>query len=305
MMLIQEIESYLSLRRSIGYKLQDSENILRGYALFAAARGESHVCIDTAIEWASHASSLRRRDRVLRTLLIFVRFARAENNAHELPPADYFSHPTLSRRLPFIFTPYQVQQLVEYAGKLRFEDPLRSRTYYTLFGLLASCGLRISEAMSLKLSDHTPHGLHIRETKFHKSRLVPLHPSTARKLADYRKERERVPSETTHLFIGNKSHPLNYTAVRNAFRTIIVELGLEHGSGQSIPRIHDLRHTFAVRALESSPDDRNHIARHMLALSTYLGHTSIKGTYWYLQSTPQLLTDIADQCEQRFEGDIP
>jgi integrase len=150
--------------------------------------------------------------------------------------------------------------------------------------LVAACGLRISEALALQIDDIRPDGLSIRETKFRKSRLVPLHPTTAQQLTLYLDRRQQLAGAETRVFVSLRRKPLRYPTVNETFLFLLRKLGLRAGPGQPGPRLHDARHTFASRALENSPDGPSRITKHMLALSTYLGHAHIADTYWYLQS---------------------
>jgi integrase len=157
--------------------------------------------------------------------------------------------------------------------------------------------LRISEALALQLQDITDVGLVICSTKFRKSRLVPLHDTARRALRTYLVARNRHAGLDTTVFLSKRRTRLPYSTVVSVFLRIVREIGIHPGPGKPGPRIHDLRHTFAVRSLEQCAGERQAVARHMLALSTYLGHARLAHTYWYLQATPQLLADIAEQSE--------
>ena len=165
-------------------------------------------------------------------------------------------------------------------------------TYAALISLLAATGLRISEALHLLVSDITTNGLLIRRTKFQKTRLVPLHDTAVTGLGHYLMNRQEARRGGDHVFVSNEGQPLVYWKVHSAFRTLLKSAGFQPSGGRW-PRIHELRHTFAVRALESSPTGRQRIGQHMVALATYLGHVNIDSTYWYLETTPELLCDIA------------
>ncbi len=182
-------------------------------------------------------------------------------------------------------------------------DSLLARSFSTLFALLASTGLRISEALALRFEDITDDGLVIRETKFRKSRLVPLHDTAVAGLERYLMFRRRCAGGENHLFVSPRGDALRYQYVRKNFRRLVQAIGLEPRPGQPRPQLHSFRHTFAVRALESCPDGRDRIAQHMLALSTYLGHASVAETYWYLQATPQLMKDVAHAAESFVKGE--
>jgi integrase/recombinase XerD len=176
-------------------------------------------------------------------------------------------------------------------------DSLRPHTYSTLFGLLASTGLRISEALSLRFQDITAEGLVIRETKFRKSRLVWLHETVVVALQNYLLRRSKFASIDDHLFVSRRGGKLCYAIAAETFQEVLKAAGIQGRPGGPKPRLHNFRHRFAVKALEASPDTRDRITRHMLALSTYMGHARLESTYWYLESTPQLMADIADLCE--------
>lgn len=220
--------------------------------------------------------------------------------AVELPPPNHFGYRKI-RRLPGIYSRDEITALVLAATRLPSPDSLQPRTYAALISLLAATGLRISEALHLLVSDITADGLLIRRTKFQKTRLVPLHETAVAGLGSYLMCRRKMRRGGDHVFVSNEGQPLVYWRVRSVFRTLLKSAGLKP-SGDRWPRIHELRHTFAVRALESSPTGRQRIGRHMLALATYLGHVNVDATYWYLETTPELLRDIAVVAENFVQG---
>ncbi len=295
-MLTAIVNTYLSVRRAVGFKLHSVEKCLWSYAKFATARGDIRVLSTTAVEWAALASSENQRANRLKVLIRFARFARAEDSGHEIPPDNIFCS-RCNRRTPYIFTDEQVKQLILHAARLGPLDSLRPHTYSTLFGLLASTGLRISEALSLRFQDITAEGLVIRETKFRKSRLVWLHETVVVALQNYLLRRGKFASMDDHLFVSRRGGKLCYAIAAETFQEVLKAAGIQARPGGPKPRLHDFRHRFAVKALEASPDTRDRITRHMLALSTYMGHARLESTYWYLESTPQLMADIADLCE--------
>lgn len=299
-MLSRSIDAYLELRRSLGSELSNEGYLLRAFARFASGRGEAHVRTGSVVEWAAAAPSPQERQRRLRTLARFAAHARAEDLHHEVPPIHVFAHRHV-RRLPCIYTAEEIRRLLEAASRLGPAGSLRPHTYTTLLGLLAATGLRVSEALALRLDDITHDGLVIRETKFHKSRLVPLHPTTQAALERYLQRRRRVRAATDPVFISPSGNELLYHAVHKRFLDLARKAGLPPRAGNRHPLLHDLRHTFAVRALETSPGGTGSVGRHMLALSTYLGHANAAATYWYLQVTPRLVRGIADACEAFLE----
>jgi integrase len=303
-MLTRAIDSYLAVRRAVGFELTVDAGLLHSFARFATDRVETHVQRQTAIDWAAQAPSPAQRERRLGMVRRFAAHARAEDRAHELVPHHVFARKR-TRPPPYLFAARELEQLLAATACLRPKGSLRPLTYYTLFGLLAATGLRVSEALHLTLGDITLEGLVIRQTKFRKSRLVPVHETTAAALDRYRARRHPVVRDEAHVFLATTGHPLTYVMVNGTFHFLLRFVDLRPSPGQRAPRIHDLRHLFAVRALEHSANDRDHIAQHVLALSTYLGHTHVADTYWYLQATPHLMRRIADACETGTAGGTP
>jgi len=300
--MIDAINHYLTVRRVSGFVLSNDEILLRSYAIFAAERYERHVNASTAIEWASLGPSVTQRDTRLKTVCRFAQFIQLEDSAHQLPPARHFTHHK-HRRLPYIYSDTEIERLIQAALELRPTDALRPRTYATLIALLAVTGLRISEALNLRLSEVTAQGLVIRNTKFHKSRLVPLHESAMLGLERYLKHRGRWSVFGDHFFIDDAGKALSYGVVYHTFQKLLNAAQVSSPSQRPRPRLHDLRHRFAVRALQASPQNCVSVSQHMLALGTYLGHVNSDATYWYLEATPELLRDISSTCEAFYTGE--
>jgi integrase/recombinase XerD len=303
-MLTQAVESYLAVRRATGFELKSEGNLLRSFARFSDASGKHYVCAETAIEWAGSARSLSTRAGRLGEVIRFARYIRAEDQRHELPP-PVFGKENRSRPVPYIFSRDDVRRLVQAASELGRRNAFRGHTYSTFFALLACTGLRVSEAIRLRLQDITSDGLIIRCSKFRKSRLVPLHETTQAGLELYLQRKRSYAPFDDHVFVSLRRRPLLLDDAETAFRALIEKIGLPRGPGLPRPTIHSLRHTFAVRALEACPDGRDRITKHMLALSTYLGHSRVADTYWYLEATPDLLRNIADSCQYFFTGGRP
>ncbi len=301
-MLVQTVESYLTVRRACGFELKSEGNLLRSFANYSENKGKHHVCSEVAIEWAGLAHSIHQRARRLGSVIRFARYIRAENQLHELPQAVFGSEKR-TRPTPYIFSQDDIQRLVQAASQCGSRT-LRRKTYSTLFALLACTGLRVSEAMRLRFEDITPDGLIIKRSKFGKSRLIPLHRTAVVGLESYLKHRRPYAPFNDHVFISLRRKPLVIQDVETAFQTAIDKIGLrQHAAGKPRPTPHSLRHTFAVRALETCPDNRDHITKHMLALSTYLGHSNVAYTYWYLEATPDLMRNIAECCESFVTGE--
>ena len=301
--MIAAVDSYLAVRRAAGFTLSNAEYLLRSFASFATNQDQTHIRTVTAIDWASQAESLAQRHTRYQTVCHFAQYLRVEDSRHESPPENYFGY-RRTRRVPYIYSRDEVNGLILAATNLPSSDSLLPKTYAALISLLAATGLRISEALHLLASDITPDGLLIRKTKFQKTRLVPLHDTAVAGLGRYLACREGAHRGGDHVFISDEGEPLLYWKVHSVFRTLLKSAGLKPAGGRW-PRIHELRHTFAVRALESSPTGRQRIGQHMLALATYLGHVNINATYWYLETTPELLRDIAVVAENFVQGGRP
>lgn len=299
--MIDAVDSYLALRRSAGFVLRNAEYLLRSFATFAADRQQQHICTATVIDWASQAMSLAQRHTRYQSVCDFARHVRLEDSRHELPPLNHFGY-RKTRRIPHIYSPAEIERLILAAKQLSSRDALRPQTYATLISLLAATGLRISEALHLLVSDVTPDGLLIRKTKFQKTRLVPLHETAVAGMQRYLTQRRGGHLAGDHVFVGDSGQPLAYGTVYRVFGALLNLAGVLPTRGHR-PRLHELRHTFAVRVLESTPAGRQRIGQHMLALATYLGHVNIDSTYWYLESTPELLADIAAAGERFLCGE--
>lgn len=300
-MLSCDVERYLSLRRALGFTLRNTAHRLRAYSRFATERGDTHVSSATAVEWAATAPSPNARHIRLRDVVKLARFLHAEDSAHEVPVLAIFPARSV-RPIPYIYSDDEISRILAAAGRLRVTHPLRRVGYATLFGLIASTGLRISEALDLRFDDILPGGvLRIRCSKFGKSRVIPLHATTKAALDRYLVIRRAHTVLDDHIFLSTSNRRISSRMVNYTFRRILTLAQIAPGRTRT-PRIHDLRHTMATRALERCSAERWAVSRHFVALSTYLGHVDIKQTYWYLQATPELMTDIAATAEAFVAG---
>ena len=289
------VDGYLALGRAAGFELFNDEYLLASFARFAAGRGETHIRAETVIAWAALGPSVAQRDHRLKTACRFARHIRLEDDRHELPPAKHFGH-RKTRRVPHIYSCGEIDRLIEAAHQLGRPGSLNPHTYATLLALLVATGLRISEALNLRFADITADGLLVRETKFRKTRLVPLHDTAVAALDRYLLRRRQIGSGDDHVFVGEHGRALLYQTVQSTFLKLLRKADL-WSTPIHHPRLHDMRHTFAVRALLTSPAGRARIGQHMVALATYLGHINIYATYWYLEAAPDLLGDIASISE--------
>jgi integrase len=301
--MINAVDSYLALRRAAGFALLNTRYLLHSFAKFCTEHQETHVRATSAIDWASQAASLAQRHRRYETVRLFCNHIRLEDSRHESLPPNHFGY-RKTRPLPRIYSPAEIKRLIRAAWQLQPQGSLRPHTYVTLISLLAATGMRISEALGLLFSDITPNGLLIRKTKFQKTRMVPLHETAVVGLRHYLTRRQKARSAAEHLFLSRRGGPLRYIEAYETFQRLLKSANLLPLRGRR-PGLHGLRHTFAVRALESSPRGRRRIGQHMLALATYLGHVNIDATYWYLESTPHLLKNIAGASEAFMCGGQP
>jgi integrase len=303
-MLSQDLTRYVDLHRSLGFRFRIQHSVLRNFVAFAEAKGDRVVRATRAVDWAARAPSPAQRRGRLLTVRRFALAMQAENVCHEVPPADALGHATFERRTPHIYRPDEIARLMRAAARLGPASSIKPLMYSTLFGLLAATGMRISEALALRLEDVTADGLLIRQTKFHKTRLLPLHDTTQEALDEYLAVRVRLGTLDGALFVSIAGMAPAYSTVIAIFLRLARSVGLRGEPGQPGPRIHDLRHTFAVRSLEQCRHDREVVARHVVALSTYLGHAHVTDTYWYLHATPILMGQIAEAGEAMHRGQV-
>lgn len=297
------MEEYLALRRNLGFKLLRAEGILRSFITFAERETASHITIDLALRWvklstAKEPATLSDRFNIVRRFAIWQSGVDART---EVPPKDLLPY-RYHRKPPYIYSDEQIQRLVRAARNLPSKRGLRGLTYATLFGLLAVTGMRISEALALDRADVNleERVLSLRQSKFRKSRLVPLHISTCAVLENYAKARNRIfpRSKSVAFFISERGTRVSQWAARDNFAIVSREIGIrEKTEGRRVgrgPRLHDMRHRFAARTLVDWYRAGINVEREIHKLSTYLGHVHVNDTYWYLEAVPELL-ELATQ----------
>jgi len=295
----RSVDQYLALRRAMGYKLEGEARLLAQFVDFADAAGISTITTEVALKWATlppegSTGWFARRLRVVRGL---ARHLQASDPATQVPPADLLPNRTSHRHKPYLYSDADILSLLAAARTLA--SPLRAATFETLIGLLSVTGLRISEAMALNRADiDWANGqLAINDTKFGKSRLVPVHPSTIDALRSYAQRRDRLgvhPSDS--FFVSTRGARLRHSTIYPAFHQLLAQTGLEHDYSPC-PRLHDFRHSFAVKTLLGWYREGVDVAAHMPLLSTYLGHVNPASTYWYLSAAPELLALAAKYLE--------
>ena len=301
---MQAVDDYLRIRRALGFQLLAEETLLRSLARFAASRGhDGPLTRQLAEDWARTS---RRPDpytwsRRLSVVRPFARYLSGIDPGTEIPVTSIFG-PAHRRVPPHVLTDEEVSRFVSEAERLPPGKGLRARTFATLFGLLACTGLRVSESLRLQIEDvDLLDGLlRIRESKFGKSRLVPLHPSAVAALRSYARHRDKLvpPGSGPAFFKLEGGIPVTYSRTRTALQRVRRQLGWHQAPSQTRPTLRALRHTFACRRLVTWYEQGVDVSERIHALSTYLGHGKVSDTYWYLSGIPRLLA-IAGS---RFQG---
>jgi integrase len=301
-MLSRDLARYVDQKRSLGFKFRLQHILLKGFVDFAEACGDRHIKRERVLTWAAGAPSPEQRRNRLLTARRFSLALHAESPRHQVPAADALGHAVAMRRQPYIYSVDEIARLLNAAAALQPTGSLRPTMYATLLGLLTATGIRIAEALALQIDEVMPDGLVVRETKFQKSRLLPLHPTVRQAIDRYLLARRSVVTADRALFLSASGRSLPYNTVRGTFLQLLARTDLKGANSGRDPRIHDLRHTFAVRSLEQCSHDRAAVARHIVTLSTYLGHAHVTDTYWYLQATPVLMGQIAEAGEALLKG---
>ena len=301
-------KEYLAHRRALGFALESSGTLLLGFARFAdRTKHNDPLTADLILRWASLPQTASPRYRAERLSIVrgFARHLAAEDGRSQVPDRCLLGN-NHDRLQPHIYSDSHLRELILTAAKLRPVYRLRPHTYSTLFGLLASTGLRVSEALGLDKEhvDLAQGVLRIEETKFRKSRLVPLHGTTTRALRQYSRDRDRLTRDSEVFFVGGNGEALPYSTVRSTFRRICVQLRWRSNGEMPRPRMHDLRHSFACRRLLRWYQQGVNVDHAIASLSTYLGHGKVTDTYWYLTGTTPLLA-IAGRRFERFTNPSP
>ena len=295
----QAVEDYLQIRQALGFKLARHRRLLPSLAAFLDHAGAATLTTELALAWATqpaaHPEECAQRLAIARG---FARYLQTLDPAAEVPPTDLL--PRHRRRArPYLYADADVVALMAATSTLRF--PFRSATYRTLIGLLAVTGLRVGEAIGLDRDDldWAHQCLIVRAGKFGASRELPLHPSAIEALAGYAQLRDQCwPRGTRPFFLSLAGTRLIHENVHWTFRRLVRHVGLQPQSGARQPRIHDLRHTFAVNTLLDWYRAGVDVAAWLPRLSTYLGHAAPAWTYWYLSATPELLALAAARLDQ-------
>jgi integrase len=289
------LDEYLALRRSVGFKLAEPARVLPDFVDFLEGRSETTITVAAALEWAGQH---RAPARVLEPIRVFARYVQAVDPATEVPAVALCPRREV-RPTPYLFSEDDIGALM--ATARRIEHPLWARTTETVIGLLWATGLRIGEVLRLERADVSFETgvVTIWHSKFKKSRHVPVTPCTLEALADYdRARRAGYPGlATTTFFVTKTGCRLNYPGIYNEFRSLLEQTGVGARNGMGRPRLHDLRHSFAVRTLLGWYRSGADVGALLPRLSTYLGHVDPSTTYWYLSAAPELMALAAERLE--------
>jgi integrase/recombinase XerD len=308
------LQRYLAVRSALGYRNYALRNLMQDFVRYVvAANTEGPIRARTAVDWACATAGRNGASRLVYRLSAargFLTHLRASIPDTEVPSVGLLKKSP--RRVPYLFSNQQIASLLRKALELGPEGSLRPHTYATILGLMASTGIRVGEAIYLHTEDvhldsHSPR-LEIRESKFRKSRLVPLHPTTAEKLRDYARLRTELVGAPLPkaFFVSERQEHLCYETLRSWFRDTTLDLGMRSTPDRRTPTIHGLRHHFAVERLTLWCQQGASARDLAPQMSVYMGHVSPAESYWYLSSTPALLKTAADsfQCYSAPHGDL-
>jgi integrase len=291
------LDAYLALREALGFPTRACRKLLRDFVTYLEKQGDGKpIRAQLAVDWAYStsatcgASGQAARLRLARGFLTHLKASLPDT---EIPDRHLIAAPR--RPQPYLLSATEIRRLLEESARLGPRRSLRPHTHQAFFGLLACTGLRPSEATKLLISDvqldEPPPRLLIRQTKFHKSRWVPLHPTAADQLRRYAQLRREMHYDglSNSFFVSEQGRQLDLYSLRYTFRCLVRRLGIKPRRGQRHPTLHSFRHTFAVNRLrqwyESGADARTLLPN----LSVYLGHLDLASSFWYLSATPELL----------------
>ncbi len=295
------VQDYLRLRRALGYKLERAGHLLPKLVAYLEAAGSPTLTSDLAISWARLPAQASPNHWAARLAVArgFARYLQTIEPATEVPPAGVFPS-RRHRPAPYLWSQRDIRGLLD--GARTLPSPLRAATYETLFGLLAVSGMRVGEAAGLDRDDidFQTGVITIRDAKFDRTRLVPLHETTTAALRVYATERDRLcpTARSAAFFVSSVGTRLNRSAIAKTLRQITADMGLSDATLR--PTAHQLRHSFAVRTLIDWQRSGVSVDAHIATLSTYLGHIAPADTYWYLSASPELMAMAAERLNSRF-----
>jgi integrase/recombinase XerD len=297
------LDNYLRLRRQLGFKLVSAGLLLRQFLDFAQQQQVPFITTKVALAWATQPRNLSLARRASRLGLVrrFAEYVSAFDPRTEVPPRKLLPFKS-QRRSPHLYREPEVVRLIEATREIDSANEFKGASYATVFGLLAATGLRIGEALGLERKDvDLPQALlTIRRAKGNQSRWVPLHPSAQQALQRYVLMRDQAFPQplTSRFFVSEKGTPMRQVTAHRWFVLVACCIGLRRPGQRRGPRLHDLRHWFAVRTLHHWYRSQTDVEAHLPELATYLGHAHVSGTYWYLSACPELLKLATLRCER-------
>lgn len=301
------VQEYLTLRRGLGFTLREAGTALLEFVAFMEQHRASYITSRLALTWAQQPATVQpvRWAQRLSAVRGFARHRSATDPRTEIPPDGLLPHRPRRAR-PYLYSDDEIKGLLRAALTLPARGGLRPWTYHCLFGLLSVSGLRIGEARNLELQDVDLQAavLTIRGAKFGKSRLVPLHASTRHTLAQYLARRKRCWATrpvSSYVFVSNWGNRLDGGEIHRTFYTLSRQIGLRGPSDRHGPRLHDLRHRFAVMTLLRWYRSGEDAERRLPILSAYLGHVHVSDTFWYLSAWPELMREAMRRLERGWE----
>ncbi len=302
------VSEYLELRRSLGFRLKTDERLLLDFAGFMERRHATHITAKLAVKWAQQPVSTDANYHAgrLRAVRSFARYRILHDPRTEIPATDLLPRRRFTFQ-PHIFSQEEIERIL--AACQRQRKGAKRITHlgrYAIYGLLSVTGMRVGEVLNLDLGDvDLDQGvITIRNTKFGKSRLVPVHETTCTALRHYREQRDAFLAgrEAKPFFISQIDRRITHSALERSFRRLTRKLGMRGASDTTGPRLHDLRHSMAVEVLRRCYRADADPERRLPALSTYLGHTQLSYTYWYLHQNPSLMTEAMARLQHRWEA---
>lgn len=302
--LVDALADYLSVRRALGFKLRTAARLLGQFIDYLEERGLDTITIDAALTWASLPERASPQWQAIRLSVVraFAAYLCCFDTSTQVPPAGLVRAGPC-RATPYLYSPTEIESLVRAAASLR--PALRAATYQSLIGLLATTGVRIGEAIAFDDEDYDADEalVVVRESKFGKTRLVPLHDSSARALDRYRQRRTELCRRPTSpaLFVSSAGTRLLHSNVSLTFARLADEVGITRRSASCRPRVHDLRHTFAVATVLDAYRRDDDVAVVLPRLATLLGHTDPKHTFWYLSAAPELMAIAGERLDAHLQ----
>jgi integrase/recombinase XerD len=302
--LSRHLEEYLELRHRLGLKLRDASGELPKFVRFAQEAKAAFVTTKLALEWATQPTGCQPAQWTTRLGMVrrFAEYLSAVDPRTEIPPQGLLPH-RYRRKNPYFYSDREVAQLIQAAQKIPSPKGLRAATYSALFGLLAVTGMRLGEALGLDRQDvDLDQGLlRVRQTKFNKSRWVPVHSTTRERLQQYRCLRDRIcpHPQSPSFLLSEQGTRLTGCIARHWFIRLSHQIGLRQPADHYGPRIHDLRHRFVIQTLRNWYQTDQDIEARLPELTTYIGHGHVRDTYWYISATPELLRLATERLERK------